>query len=235
MTFGCGSSCRMSFVSSTPLRRGITKSVIARSSSIARRMCWWWTGSRATGTASSGWTEFGGEPQKQFEIGHVVKTLSRKGVLLPTFLTSTPWRTAQPRFCQFCRAPAASDDWTRPLLFAPPVRPPGSAGAPTPSRPGPRFCGPSSTRVHLRSRFLPPTVQRKTRQQVEGADQRVAERQVAQDRGEHRDGLGSSQDPWRGLRPGKRTGGNGGGSGGRGPGCGHGGSGGAGGRGGRGG
>ena len=25
-------------------------------------------------------------------------------------------------FCQFCRAPAASDDWTRPALFAPLLR-----------------------------------------------------------------------------------------------------------------
>jgi hypothetical protein len=40
-------------------------------------------------------------------------------MMLPTFLTSARWRTAQPRFCLFCRIPAAADDWTRPAPFAP--------------------------------------------------------------------------------------------------------------------
>src|SRR5712691_5224663 len=31
----------------------------------------------------------------------------RTGVRHPTLLTSPRWRTAQPRFCQFCRVPAA--------------------------------------------------------------------------------------------------------------------------------
>jgi hypothetical protein len=38
-----------------------------------------------------------------------------------------PWRTAQSRFCQFCRVPAGPDDGTRPGLFAPLARRPGSA------------------------------------------------------------------------------------------------------------
>jgi hypothetical protein len=59
---------------------------------------------------------------KQFKSARVVKTLPRTGVLLPTFLTSARWRTAHPRFCRFCRTPAAPDDWTRPGLFAPLVR-----------------------------------------------------------------------------------------------------------------
>ncbi len=59
---------------------------------------------------------------KQVKSARVVKTLPRTGVLLPTFLTSARWRTAQPRFCQFCRVPAAPDDGTRPGLFAPLVR-----------------------------------------------------------------------------------------------------------------
>ncbi len=59
---------------------------------------------------------------KQFKSARVVRTLPRKGVLLPTFLTLARWRTAQPRFCQSCRVPAAPDDGTRPSLFAPLVR-----------------------------------------------------------------------------------------------------------------
>jgi len=44
---------------------------------------------------------------KQFKSARVVRTLPRTGVLLPTFLTSGPWRTAQSRFCQFWRDPLA--------------------------------------------------------------------------------------------------------------------------------
>ena len=59
---------------------------------------------------------------KQFKSARVVKTLPRTGVLLPTFLTSARWRTAHPRFCEFCRVPSAPDDGTRPGLFAPLAR-----------------------------------------------------------------------------------------------------------------
>jgi hypothetical protein len=71
-----------------------------------------------------------------------------------------PWRTAQSRFCQFCRVSAAPDDGTRPGLFAPLVRDrPGSAGAPAPSRPGPR-CGEPlhSCLHHLLSSLMPQPV-----------------------------------------------------------------------------
>jgi hypothetical protein len=50
---------------------------------------------------------------KQVKSARVVKTLPRKGVLLPTLLTSPRWRTAQPRFCQFCRLPGVPRDLRR--------------------------------------------------------------------------------------------------------------------------